>query len=652
MAALLPPVLALAILLAYGAALWWLLRREQVRTLFWLVVLAGASLTLRLVLLGDYPAGFNEDEPKILWSTVELLRRGKLLAQDATGVPALLSLLFEAQLAEWIGPTRWAMRSYSLLGSVLSVPAGFAAARSLGLRVSPSLAAAGLFAVLPWSILYGRVHQSGDMIFHELLIANALARFLRDRGGWPEVAMGALGLCFLFYGYFSGRALLGLTLVAAALARGRFRALCLAVAFIGVLGWLPFALWSGSPHRFVGLSAQQTERGMDERPLEVLAAKASHALRALAEPVAWDMWLTVRAGAVHPWPLLALAFAGSLTVGWRRGLFLWAGFLGGMAPAVLGYSLAPSTRRMLMAMPFISLAAACALDRIPRARPRRIGCALFVLVLGVHGVRFYFSSDFWHAGSLAVFDPERARLVEALPWPPHPPILAAKGLSYQLAPRKLFDDGIGRLKVENWFPPDQAETIYAMHWRDGPLQGFYRRLVGSENVRRFGRAFWVRVPAADWSWMRRYGWTYQVRCGDAVATAQVPTLYQYETSLDLPLCPSGAEHVWRGRWLGPDAELILRFGGSARITGPEGEKRGRQAVDFAVFRARSGEELTVRLRVPAGAELEAMLMEVTPVHERVPPLEWVEPLAPEERPASTAAPLPGHTGLGGGGTPG
>lgn len=623
-----PPLLAALILLSYAACLWWLLRQEDARTLFWVVVLSGVSLALRVVYLGEYPSGFNEDEPKILWSTIALLRQGNLLAQDATGVPALLSVLFEAQIAELIGPSRWAMRSYSLLGSVLSVAAGFAAARSLGLRVAPSLAAAGLFAVMPWSILYGRVHQSGDMVFHELLIVNALARFIRGSGGWPEVAMGALGLCFLFYGYFSGRALLGLTLVAAVLARGRFRGLCLAVALFGLLGWMPFVVWSGSPHRFVGLSSQQTEAGMDQKPLEVLQRKATHALHALAAPVAWDMWLTLRSAAIHPLPVLALALLGSLT-GVRRGLFLWAGFVGGMAPAILGYSFAPSTRRMLMAMPFITLAAACALDLVPLRRARAAVCALFVLAVGVWGVRFYFSPEFWPEGSRAVFDPERARLADALPWPwpAHPRIVFAKGLSYQWAPRSHFDTNMERLKVQNWFPPNDAETIYAFHWQDGPLQAFYRRLVGSDNVRSFGRSFYVRMPAGDWTWMRRYGWSYAVRCADVIRVDQVPTLFHYETSLELPLCPTRAEHVWRGRWLGPDAHLILRFDGELSVHTPEGEKPLRRRPDSVNFAVHRGEELIVRLRVAPGAELHAMLLQITPAIERVPPLEWVEPVA-------------------------
>src|SRR6185295_8816039 len=100
-------------------------------------------------------------------------------------------------LAEWIGPSRWAIRGLSFLGGTLAVPAAFAAARSLGVRRAASLAAAGFVAVLPWALFYGRVHQSGELVFHTLLLAACLARFLRAQGGWQEILIGGLALTLL-----------------------------------------------------------------------------------------------------------------------------------------------------------------------------------------------------------------------------------------------------------------------------------------------------------------------------------------------------------------------------------------------------------------------------------------------------------------------
>lgn len=627
------PALAILILLAYVASLWWLLRDERARTLIGLATLTLICLALRLVYTGDYPAGLNEDEVKILWCTIGYHRQGALWVQDCTGLPALLSILFEAQLAEIIGPNRWAIRSYSMLGSVLAVPAGFAAARSLGLRVAPSLAAAGFLAVLPWSILYGRVHQSGEMVFHELLVVAALARFIRGSGGLPEIGMAALGLCLLFYGYFSGRALLGLTLVAAVLARGRYRAFCLAVPIVALIGWMPYVMWSNSPHLFVGLSSRQTQEQYVERPLWTLQRKTTQALEALVWPVANDQWLTIRTGAMHPLLVLGLAVVGSLT-GVRRGLFLWAGFLGGLAPAILGYSPYPSTRRMLMAFPFISLAAACAFDVLPRPWLRRGASAAVVLVVGVQSVLLYFSDDFWPEGSRAVFDAGRTALVEALPMPPHPRLIVSWKLGYYFAPRTHYDRDFEKLSAENWLPADGEDVIYALDPTFAPLLPLYQSVFGGERVESFGSPFLVRLEAGDWSRARAHGWRYEASCeGAPPHVGQVPALFQAGLSFEALSCAVPRLHVWSASWNGPATTLRLRFTGKAEIETGRGVLRAEGYQAQADFGVAPGDDVAVRLQVPYGLELLATLVELSEGGERVPLFEWATPSAPEAGPA-------------------
>src|SRR5512147_2478733 len=95
------PTLAVAILATYAVSLWWLLRREDSASLAWVVGLTGLSVSLRLAYTTEYPNGVNEDETKILWCAIGMLRKGQIFADDCTGIPALLSVLFDAQLATW-----------------------------------------------------------------------------------------------------------------------------------------------------------------------------------------------------------------------------------------------------------------------------------------------------------------------------------------------------------------------------------------------------------------------------------------------------------------------------------------------------------------------------------------------------------------------
>jgi hypothetical protein len=239
--AVLAPMLTAVIVLFYAASLWWLLRKETARTMVGIVALCGVSMSLRLVYTTSYPAGLNDDEPKILGCAIDCLRGHRLFA-ECVGMPVTLNALFEAQLMPVFKTDRSRVRTYSLVTSVMSTAAAFAVARGLGLSVVPSLAVSALIATLPWSLFYGRVSQGGEMLFHQLLLLAVLARLVWvEDAGWVDVAIGGFALSLLHYDYFCGRAMVGMALLAAVLARGARRRLqCLLILPVAFAGWLPF----------------------------------------------------------------------------------------------------------------------------------------------------------------------------------------------------------------------------------------------------------------------------------------------------------------------------------------------------------------------------------------------------------------------------
>src|SRR5262245_41014600 len=180
---MLAAAIAVLIIAGYALALWWLLRGEQPWTFACLIGLVGLALSLHLVLTSEYPPGLNEDEPKILRCATEALHKGDLFRESCIHIPYLLTNVFVAPLEPYLCANRWTTRSYSLVTGVLATPVAFATARAFGLAVAPSLAVGGLVAVLPWSLLYGRMMFGGELIFHQLLLLAALARLVWKQGG-------------------------------------------------------------------------------------------------------------------------------------------------------------------------------------------------------------------------------------------------------------------------------------------------------------------------------------------------------------------------------------------------------------------------------------------------------------------------------------
>ncbi|MBX3026399.1 hypothetical protein KF840_15935 [bacterium] len=564
--------LALAIAAGAALALWWLLRREARATLLALAALTAAALLLRLAHLDDYPRGLNEDEPKVLASALARLHDGHLLAESAISVPALMHILFQATLVPLLGIGRWTIRLYSLVGGVLCVPAAFAAARAMRLSTVASLGGAALLAVLPWALFYSRVMQGGELTFQQLLLLAALAALIWRRGGWPEALIGAFALAWMLYGYWCTRAMLPMPLLAAALASGRRRLWCLAVLVVGVVPYLPYP--AANPESvYVGQGLRPS--ALTAMPLAEMWQRGRETIDALVAPVAQDGWLTVRTGARHPILLLLLAAAGALS-GWRRAAFLGGGFALGLVPTILAWG-APSTHRMMMAFPFIALAAAAACDDlVPRRAWRPAAVALLAGAVGLWSARLYFSDDFWPPESRWLFDWERSELVDSLPL--DQPVIVMRQVSYFAGPRAQVGAGDRPLTVESWLPPASGAR-YAFAAEALPLRAFYAARVGADRVRAFGRAFSVDVPAGDWT-APPHGWTYCARCGAVERRGVVPTLHQMGVGFADFQCWEPSTHVWSGRWTGAAARARIADG--ERAVRVDTARQRIEGVDVAV----------------------------------------------------------------------
>lgn len=635
---MLAAAIGVLIICGYVLALWWLLRREAAWTFAALAALCGVSLSLRVVLTGNYPTGLNTDEPKNLSCSIPALEAGRLFGESCNGPPYLLSTVFAAQLVPYVGDNPWAMRTYALVTGVLATPAAFGVARAIGLTVGPSLAAAGLVAVLPWSIFYGRITLGGELIFHELLLLAALARLVWMEGGWADSLLGGFGLSLLLWDYYAGRAMLGMPLVAAVLARGWRRAWCLVVIPIALIGWYPF-LATGPQYVHVGFSLAGVRPDIIAAPWDTLVVRTQSALSTFVWPVAEDGLFTVRAAAMHPVFLLVLAGIGTLT-GVRRGLFLLAGFMGGILPGIVSDSIGISAHRIMMGYVFIALAAACALNVLPWRWLRAAAVTTVLLTAGVWGVGFYFSPRFWGPGSRLQFDAERTALFEAVAADPPARLIAMRDIG-DYVPRSEPGRTVEQLTVDDWLPPNRENVTYLFTWQGSLLRPQYEWVLPGR-VRAVGTSsFLASFEAADWSWLHRYGWAYEARCGDATHVAQVPFLYSVSMRVEGLICATEVTHMWRGHWHGPETDMILKFSGRAQI-----EARG-------VFAHDEGGERQLRFHMPADTDVtvtvvqpepvpwvSAVLLEESPGGQRVPAWEHFTPLGPPQTVAIDQVPPP------------
>ena len=327
--------------------------------------------------------------------------------------------------------------------------------------------------------------------------------------------------------------------------------------------------------------------------------------------------MTIRSAALHPPLLLLLAACGALSER-RRAVFLVAGFLGGLAPAVLAWG-PPSTHRMLMAFPFIALAAGCALDDLlVWRRAQVLASAALVVAVAWYGIGLYFSDEFWPPESRGKFDWPRTALVESLPLSSNVPVILMRQTVSFGDVRRLVAPNDQALSVENWFPPASG-AVYAFSPEAERLRPFYESLFGAR-VESFGPAFKLTLEPADWSWLRQHGWSYEASCGSLVRRAQVPVLFQPNLTFASLVCEQAALHTWRARWDGPPTSLRLHTYGHTTVDAGgqhlESNADGEAIVDFAV---EPGMDLRVSVTTPPfNPWVYAALLERTPAGERVP----------------------------------
>ncbi|MGH7788425.1 MAG: hypothetical protein ACRERC_16265 [Candidatus Binatia bacterium] len=623
------------IVAGYALALWWLLRREAGWTFAALAALCGLSLALRLVYTGAYPWGFFEDEPKFLGCAIEALQRGTFFGESCIHVPYLFAALFQAPLVPLLGATRWSIRSYAHITSVLATPAAFAAARRMGLRVAPSLAVGGLVAVLPWAIYYGRAILGGELVFHQALLLAGLAGLIWSRGGWRDALLAGFGMCMLLYDYWAGRSMMGLPLVAAVLATGWRRAWCVAVIAIALIGWQPH-LATGPLDAHVGLSlrggagatvAGGFNPGFDADPLGTLRSRAVMALSVFVWPVAYDSIFTMRSVAMHPPWVLALAVVGLLT-GVRRGLFLLAGFVAAIVPGIASGSYGISAHRIMMVYLFIALAAGAALNPLPWRRVRAAAAALLVAAAGVWSVAHYFSDAFWPDDVRWGEHTEMSALAEAVSDAPPAHLI----YMHQIGFFGAFASGPATsepLTSDNWLPVDDTAATYLFTWQAEKLRPEYERMLPGR-VRPVGRrSFLVALEAGDHAWLRRHGWVYTARCEDRVRTAQVPFVAHNNMGPPEFGCPGPVVHEWRARWSGPPADMQLHFTGTAEIDAGGVTTRGEGYEQVLPLHLTSGAEVRIRLTV-SGPAPTAVLYEVAPGGLRTPAWDGFTPIAADE----------------------
>jgi len=375
--------------------------------------------------------------------------------------------------------------------------------------------------------------------------------------------------------------------------------------------------------------ASHLDRTYTDQPLQRLQTKVVYIGRAFIAAAGEDGFFTIRSGARHPWIVLIGAVLGTLVVS-RRSLFLWAGFLGGLAPSLISDSMHANAHRMLMAFPFVAIAAGCALDW-PKQRTTRLAAAFtFLLIAGAQSVLLYFSPEFWPLQSRTRFEWQTSALVEALPPAPHPRLILQKFVGYYFNPRALVDSDYEYLAVDNWYPPNEG-SLYAFTWHTKDLVPFYEDLFGTERMERFGNGFLLRLEKRDWSWVQQHGWSYEATCGDVTRFGRVPTLYFYMFDFPAFGCEIAMDHTWRGRWNGPPSTLRLVFSGDATVQTSAGVARTQhgyeQSMDFTV---EPGLAITVTISTPPNsAGVTAILQVMNPAGAHLPPWDYVSPIEDE-----------------------
>jgi hypothetical protein len=194
--------------------------------------------------------------------------------------------------------------------------------------------------------------------------------------------------------------------VAAVFARTtRARLWCLAIIPVAVLAWLPW--WQVSQNQWVlfhmltGTPDPQAQphwhltEGMTTNPLAALGYRVGQFARILIVPEAqWCIW-SQPAVFIHPLIVLIAAAIGVVGTGVRRSLFLLISFGLTALPSLLPNQLSINGHRALLSLPFIAVAAGCAVQLVPGRNSRALVAAVFAGIATQQSIALFFSTDFW-----------------------------------------------------------------------------------------------------------------------------------------------------------------------------------------------------------------------------------------------------------------
>ena len=397
------------ICVGYAASLWWMLRQEEWHIWAGLAILTVSALVLRTVYLHQYPRGYYPDELESAYSAVGLAQGSvwRALTSDVKGpFIRLWPVLSEGIPYRWGLSQFWAVRGGSMILGSLCVPLAFATARAAGCRAASACVAAVGAMALPYALLYGRVSEGGDYLFHEWLVLWTTLSLLthRERFGAVLIGIGAFTLLLCMYPVV--RVYLHLTLGVALFASWfqpgppTARWYLLLMVAVALALFLP-AILSPETTTLTGLWPSRdwtifNETWFAEAGWPAIWHKVVAGAQTLVRPTADPgTALSVAAASVHPPWVLAVAGVGVLAGPWWRTRFLLVALPASFVPMVINHQMNVSSHELLPVYPLVTLAMACGMDRLPLGAMRGIATAVFCGVLVASSVTFFFSPQFW-----------------------------------------------------------------------------------------------------------------------------------------------------------------------------------------------------------------------------------------------------------------
>ena len=405
-------VLAAIILAAYAGAMVWALRGESRRTIAGLLALVLATCALRTVFLHQYPIAYAEDELKAYESSVSQSDPhwpGRVwLACTYQDESALLYTLSEGLPSRFGVGQFWAIRGYTLILSCLCVPLAYSVLRRVTTHRTSAWFSAASFVVLPWAILYGRVNQGGEYVFHELLALLAVVALLFT-GAWvAPLLIGTFAVTLCLYSCPPIRIYWHLIAAYAVLfGPFRVRATLCGIALCSLLLYAPALLYPPCSTSRCGFGQCNTfAQGLLQGSLTAVRKRLADLPRCLTTSNGCEnnQSHAIDSAGQHPLWLFALATAGLLAGSRRLGLMLATAAVVTPLPAIISWH-GVSAHELLTWFPLIPISAAVALDRFPMPKPLRpVVVAVLTLLLTVWSVPRYFSSAFWTPPGQWVFN--------------------------------------------------------------------------------------------------------------------------------------------------------------------------------------------------------------------------------------------------------